>query len=64
MVNTVISAYQSAKLTAGQNLASAHHKLIEIRSLVCFSNDQARRIASIVADIDQLLQEVIPNDAG
>lgn len=59
----MITAMQSAKLRACTALRDARTSMLDVRSLVCWA-DGDRRVLTIVSQIDAMLEEVLPSNAG
>jgi len=57
----MITAAQSARLTAATHLLDARSSLLAIRSSIAFSTSQTGSLYDLVSSIDTLFAQLIPN---
>lgn len=60
----MITAQQSARLTAANRLMDARKALLESVSLICWTPEQARDLTAVIARLDQLFNDILPRDAS
>lgn len=59
----MITALQSARIKAVNNMVEAREKLIACRSLVCFDGPAvANQIDRLSSEIDEIIKELVPNE--
>jgi len=57
----MITANQAARLKTAGKLYEARSILAETVSSICWEPEQSREISAVIARIDQLFSDVIPN---
>lgn len=60
----MITAMQSAKLTACAKLGQAVQLINECRSLICLSVDQSRLLGAAVANVGDVVEACAPSNDG